>query len=400
MNSLTIPLRPIYIITLLAGLQAFSPLSIDMYLPTLPQIAEELATSDARVQQSITSYLAGLFLGMLLFGPLSDKYGRRKLLLGGMAIYILACIGCATADSANSLIAWRFVQAIGGAAASILARTIVRDVFPQRKSAAVLSTMHLITMIATLAAPILGSFFLIVGSWRWLFITLTVFATLWLMLIAWKIPETHHGSSRSTSILKAFKAYLAIGGQRRALGYILCMSLCFAGMFTYITGSPFVFIDYFGLSPIQYALLFGSNIIGIMILTSINAKFVEHLGPEKMLFYGSLLCAGSSLTLILVGTFLPNGFWLLAISIFAFVSCSGMFGANCIAILMAQFPANAGAAVGLAVAVQFGLGAIMSFLVGVLYEGTPFAMALIVSLCGFGSVAALLLTRENTTAIA
>lgn len=391
--------RPHRIIPLLAGLQAFSPLSLDMYLPALPRIAEQLATSEAQVQLSITSYLAGLFLGMLFFGPLSDKYGRKKLLLSGIVLYILACVGCALADSVNSLIVWRFAQALGGGAASILARTIVRDIFPLNEAAKALSNMHMITMIAALTAPMLGSFLLLAGSWRWMFVVLIVFATLWLWLIAWKVPETHHGDSRNSSVFSVFRAYAVIASQGKAVGYILCMSLCFAGMFAYITGSPFVFMEYFDLSPSHYAAVFGANIIGIMLLASINARFVGRVGPQKMLYAATSLCALSSLLLLFAGSLSSGGFWLIIVGLFAYVSCTGLIGANCTASLMTQFPDNAGAAAGLAVAVQFGLGAVMSFLVGVFYQGTPFAMTLVVGLCGLGSMAALWLTRGKVNVV-
>lgn len=395
MSTLTHPHR---IIPLLAGLQAFSPLSLDMYLPALPRIAEELATSEARVQLSITSYLVGLFLGVLFFGPLSDKYGRRKLILGGIVIYIVSCLGCAMADSVDSLVVWRFVQALGGGAASILGRAIVRDIFPLKQAASALSSMHLITMIAALSAPMLGSFVLLAGSWRWLFFVLIVFASIWLWLIAWKVPETHYGESRNSGVLKVYRAYGAIGSQPQALGYILCMSLCFAGMFAYITASPFVFMDYYGLSPTYYALIFGGNIAGIMALATLNVRLVVRAGPQKMLYGAAALLAASSLVLLLAGTFSSGGLWLLVVGLFGYISCTGLMGANCTASLMTRFPDNAGAAAGLAVAVQFGLGAVMSFVVSALYEDTPFAMTLVVGLCGLGSIAALSLTRLESTA--
>jgi DHA1 family bicyclomycin/chloramphenicol resistance-like MFS transporter len=390
--------RPHRLIPLLAGLQAFSPLSLDMYLPALPRIAEDLATSEARVQLSITSYLVGLFLGMLFFGPLSDKYGRRKLILGGIVVYIIAGLGCAMANSVDSLVSWRFVQALGGGAASILGRAIVRDIFPLKEAAKALSSMHLITMMAALSAPMLGSLLLLAGSWRWMFFVLIVFASIWLWLIAWKVPETHYGESRNSGVLKVYRAYGTIGSQPRALGYILCMSLCFAGMFAYITASPFVFMDYYGLSPTYYALLFAGNTAGIMALVTVNVRLVARVGPQKMLYGAAVLLAVSSVVLLLAGTLTSGGLWLLVVGLFGYISCTGLMGANCTASLMTQFPDNAGAAAGLALAVQFGLGAVMSLLVSALYEGTPFAMTLIVGLCGLGSIAALSLTRHDTTA--
>ena len=387
--------NPHRIIPLLAGLQAFSPLSLDMYLPALPQISEQLASTESRVQLSISSYLIGLFFGMLLFGPLSDKFGRRRLLLVGIFIYVIAGLGCALTDSVNNLIAWRFVQALGGAAASILARTIVRDIFELNEAAKALSNMHLITMLAALAAPVSGSVLILTASWRWLFFLLAAFASLWACLIAWKVPETHHGAGRNSSLLKLFQVYGKIGSQPRALGYILCMSLCFAGLLAYITSSPFVFMGYFEISPIHYALVFAVNITGIMLLTAINARLVGRMGPQKMLHGAAALCLFSSLTLIASGLLENPGIGLIIAGLFGYISCTGLVGANCTASLMSQFPDNAGAATGLAIAAQFGLGALMSLIVGKLYDGTPFAMTLIVGLCGLGAMAALRLTHKR-----
>ncbi len=387
--------HPRRLIPLLACMQAFTPLSIDLYLPALPTIATDLTASEASVQLTVSSYLTGLFIGMLFFGPLSDKYGRRQLLLGGIALYILACLGCALAESVGSLFYWRFTQAIGGAAASILGRAIVRDIFPLREAAGVLSLMHLITMIAALTAPILGSLVLLAGSWRWLFFGLIAFATLLLCLCAWKIPETHHGDSRDSTITAVFRAYASIAIEPRALGYILCMSLCFAGMFAYIAVSPFVFIDFFGLSPSRYAMIFAANISGVILLTTANARLVGRLGPQQMLYAVAALLGAASITLALSAALDINRFWIIVIGLFGFVSCTGTLGANCTASLMNLFPDNAGAAAGLAVATQFGLGALMSTVASRLYDGGPFAMTLTVSLCGFGSVAALYLTTRR-----
>jgi len=223
--------HPHRLIVLLAALVAFGPLSIDMYLPSLPLIAADLDAAQADIQLTISSFLIGLFIGMLFYGPLSDKLGRRPLLLGGITLYLLASIACFLAVSAEWLVAARFLQALGAAAASVLARAIVRDLFPLNEAARVLSLMHLVTMLATLIAPLVGGYLIMLTGWRALFVVLFVFAALVLLFSAWKIPETHHGSSRGSSFLAVYKAYGLILLQPVAVGYILCMSLTFAGMF-------------------------------------------------------------------------------------------------------------------------------------------------------------------------
>lgn len=389
--------NPNRLIVLLAALVAFGPLSIDMYLPSLPLIASDLQASQADIQLTISAFLVGLFFGMLFYGPLSDKFGRRKLLLGGITLYLVASIGCFLATSAETLILARFLQALGAAAASVLARAIVRDLFPINEAARVLSLMHLVTMIATLIAPLIGGYLILIAGWRSLFLVLFVFAALVLLFTSWKIPETHHGASRGTSLGAVFKAYLQILLQPVAVGYILCMSLTFAGMFAFITASPFVYIEYFGVSPQTYAWLFSLNIGGIILLVSLNARYVGHFGTQRLLVAGAGLAATSGLLLLFAGLTDIGGLTLVVLALLGFVSVTGVLGANCMASLLASFPDRAGAAAGIAIAAQFGLGALASFLVSSLHDGTPFTMALLVGLTGVGSFAALLLTRKKST---
>ena len=391
MLSITKPNR---LIPLLAGLQAFGPLSIDMYLPALPQIARDLSTTEAIAQQSVSTFLIGLFFGLLFYGPLSDKYGRQKLLIGGITLYMFASIACMLVNSAENLLIWRFIQALGGSAAAVLGRAIVRDIFPVDGAARALSLMHLVTMFATLLSPLLASYILLIGSWRWLFAGLIVFSGLLLCLTVLKIPETNQGISRDSSITKVYLAYFRIMCERKALGYVLCMSICFAGMFAYLTVSSFVFIDYFGLSPQHYAWIFAMNVVGIMALVLLNARLVTTLGTQRLLNYFALLCAFSGILLLTSAFTDTGGIWLIIIGILGFISCTGVLGANCIASLMRLYPDNAGAATGLAMAAQFGFGALLSVLISYLYDGTDFYMSFVVGLCGIASCIALTLTHS------
>lgn len=392
MRAITHPHRLIF---LLAALVAFGPLSIDMYLPSLPLIAEDLQASQADIQLTIGSFLIGLFIGMLFYGPLSDKLGRRPLLLAGIALYLLASIACFMAVSAEWLIAARFLQALGAAAASVLARAIVRDLFPLSEAARVLSLMHLVTMIATLIAPLIGGYLILITGWRALFMVLFVFAAVVLLFSAWKIPETHHGSSRGSSFSSVYRAYGRILLQPVAVGYILCMSLTFAGMFAYITASPFVYIEYYGVQPQTYAWLFSMNIGGIIVLVSLNARYVKKMGTQRLLWMGAGLAALSGTLLLLAGVTGIGGLPFIVLALLGFVSVTGVLGANCMASLLSRFPEQAGAAAGIAVATQFGLGAVASSLVSWLHDGTPLAMSIMIGLLGCGSLAALLLTRSS-----
>ena len=387
-------LKPGLMLVLLASLQAFAPLSIDMYLPALPQVASDLGGDEAQIQLSVSSFLVGLFIGMLLYGPLSDKYGRRRFLLFGISLYAITCLGCMFASSPLHLIVWRLLQALGGAAAAVLGRAIVRDIFPVTEAARALSLMHLVTMIASLSAPVLGSYLMLVASWRWVFAVLLLYSLLVLLATFLKIPETHHGSSRNSSLAQVFLAYLSLLGQRVAIGYVFSMGLCFAGMFAFITASSFVYIDYFHLNPRQYALLFALNVVGIMILVITNARIVHRLGTQVILYATTLICALSGLVLITSAAFGYASLPLIVCCIFGHVSCTGVIGANCLASMLARYPDQSGAAAGLAIAAQFGLGAAASSLVSILFDGTPLYMSLIVGGSGIGCLLFLLLTRK------
>ncbi|BCG24701.1 Bcr/CflA family drug resistance efflux transporter [Pseudomonas tohonis] len=386
--------NPKRLILLLAALVAFGPLSIDMYLPSLPLIADDLGAPEARVQLTIGVFLAGLCLGMLAYGPLSDRFGRRRLLLGGIALYLAASLGCALAGEVEHLLAWRLLQALGGAAASVLTRAIVRDLFPLGDAARVLSLMHLVTMFATLVAPLLGGYLMLLAGWRSLFLLLMAFAGLCLAAVALKIPETHPPQARSHSLAAAFIAYGHLALRPRALGYILCMGSCFAGMFAFITASPFVYIGHFGVSPQGYGWLFGLNIAGIIVATAANARLVGRLGPRRLLFLGALVAATAGAALALLVTLGLGGLPAIVVCVVLYVSVTGMLGANCLASLLAEFPQRAGAAAGLAVATQFGLGTAASALVGSFYDGTPLPMALVMGGCGAGCLLAALFARR------
>lgn len=384
---------PRRLIFLLAALVAFAPLSIDTYLPSLPSIAVDLNASAARVQLTIGVFLAGLCAGMLLYGPLSDRFGRKPLLLSGIVLYLVATVGCMLANTVEQLIVWRFFQALGGAAAAVLARTIVRDLFSINDAARTLSLMHLVTMLATLIAPLAGSFLMLVDGWRTIFGGLFCFASACLIASIWRITETHPVEKRTSSVKSALIGYWYIARDPSAIAFILCMGLSFGGMFAFITASPYVYIEYFGASTHLYGWLFALNIGGVIVMTIVNARLVGRVGPLRMLGAGALIAGIATAGLGGLGGAGMLGLYGIVAFVVLYVSVTGLIGANCVASLMKLFPKNAGAAAGLAVSTQFAMGAAFSALVGALADGSPRPMCLVIAAAGAGSVASYLWLR-------
>ncbi|MCT2376421.1 Bcr/CflA family multidrug efflux MFS transporter, partial [Pseudomonas aeruginosa] len=323
------------LLLLLSALVAFGPLSIDMYLPSLPAIAADLGASDAQVQRSISGFLVGFCVGMLFYGPLSDRFGRRPVLLAGIALYLFSSLACALADSAGQLVLLRVLQALGGGAASVLARAMVRDLYPLGEAARMLALMHMVTMLAPLAAPLLGGYLMLWAGWRALFVVLALFAGLCLLAV-WRVAESHPPERRGGSLAQAFLAYGRLLGDRRALGYVLCMGLAFAGMFAYISAAPFVFIEHFGVRAERFGWFFGLNILGVMLATWCSARLVRRHGSRPLLRAGSLLACVSGLFLLGYAALGERGgLWALVPGLLCFVSVTGLLGANCIASLLA-----------------------------------------------------------------
>jgi len=372
------PAREGRFILLLGALVAFGPLSIDLYLPALPAMAAGLAASAEAVQLTITVFLAGFSVGMLFYGPISDRYGRRTVLLSGIAIFALASLACVLALAVEQLIVARFLQALGGGAASVLARAVVRDVYTPTEAIRKLSLMAMVTAIAPLLAPILGSVLLDHFGWRGTFGALLVWGLLSLLVVWFQLPETLPAECRGQlSLASAFAAYGRLLCDPAAVGLLLAGGMSFAAMFAYITGGPFYFIELHGYSPLAFSLLFAANALGIFTANFLNSRLVRRQGAAVMAgvgsgfgFVGALLLwvasgVGDALPAVLAGLFIV-------------VSMTGLLGANCVGLLMARYPQNAGAAAALFGASQFGLGMLASATISYFHDPNGRAMAWVI----------------------
>lgn len=372
------PAREGRFILLLGALVAFGPLAIDLYLPALPAIASGLAASAEAVQLSITVFLAGFSLGMLFYGPLSDRYGRRTVMLSGIALFAAASLACMLATAVEQLIVARFVQALGGGAASVLARAVVRDVYTPTEAIRKLSLMAMVTAIAPLLAPLLGSLLLVQFGWRGTFAAVVLWGVLSLLVVWWQLPETLPAGQRGQLPLsRAFAIYGSLLVDPVALGLVLAGGMSFAAMFAYITASPFYFIELHGFSPFAYGLLFAANAVGIFVANYVNSRLVKAKGPAVMAGVGSGLGFVGAL-LLWVAAGVNDALPAVIGGLFVVVSMTGLLGANCVGLLMARYPQNAGAAAALFGASQFGLGMLASATISYFHGPNGRAMAWVI----------------------
>lgn len=368
--------RPLFF--LLAALSAFAPLAIDLYLPSLAAIGEELQASSGQVQQTVTVFLAGFALGMLFYGPLSDRYGRRRIIFAGTTVFVAASVACMLAQSIEQLLVFRLLQAFGGGAAAVISRAVVRDLFGETDSARVMAMIAMVTSLAPMVAPLLGAYILELGSWRYEFLALALFGLLCTVTTYMLLPETLSQGRSQTSITQAFQGYATVLKQGNARMLILAGGGHFAAMFAYITGTPFVYIEFFGLSEKTYALLFGSNILTLIAFGYISTRMVKRTGTTVLIQLGSTLGLLGALLVLASAWNGGNLGWNLGLMVFGFWLCVGSLGfvaPNTTAQLLGKHPNNAGAASALYGCAQFGLGGLASWAVSLVHDETALPMA-------------------------
>ncbi|GGS84100.1 Bcr/CflA family drug resistance efflux transporter [Streptomyces tanashiensis] len=365
----------------LGGLTALPPLSMDMYLPALPEVTGALRAPAATVQLTLTACLAGMALGQLVVGPMSDKWGRRRPLLIGMAVYVLATAVCALAPTAELLIGFRLLQGLAGAAGIVIARAVVRDLYDGVEMARFFSTLMLISGVAPIIAPLIGGQILRLTDWRGVFHVLTVIGVL-LTLVVWRFlhetlpPERRHEGGVGQA-LRTMRGLLA---DRVFTGYMLTGGLAFAALFAYISASPFVIQDLYGASPQTFSLLFGLNSVGLVAVGQINGKLlVGRVSLDKALGFGlgTILLASVALTLMTTGVFGETGLAPIAAGLFVLMSAMGLAMPNTNAQALMRTPHAAGSASALLGTSSFLIGAVASPLVGIAGEHTAVPMAVV-----------------------
>ncbi|MFC9298460.1 multidrug effflux MFS transporter [Streptomyces sp. NPDC057011] len=379
---------------ILGGLTALPPLSMDMYLPALPEVTAALRSPAATVQLTLTACLAGMALGQLVIGPMSDKWGRRRPLLTGMIVYVLATAICALAPTAELLIAFRLLQGLAGAAAIVIARAVVRDLYDGVEMARFFSTLMLISGTAPIIAPLIGGQVLRFADWRGVFVILTAVGTV-LTLTVWRgLAETLPPERRHTGgVGSSLRTMRGLLGDRVFTGYTLCGGFAFAVLFSYISASPFVVQEIYGASPQAFSLLFGVNSVGLIAVGQINGKLlVGRVSLDKALAVGLgvITLASVSLLLMSTGVFGEVGLAPIAAALFVLMSAMGLVLPNTNAQALMRTPHAAGSASALLGTSSFLVGAIASPLVGIAGEATAVPMALVQVTCALLSVACFL----------
>lgn len=382
--------RRVRLVVILGALSAFGPLSIDLYLPALPALTRDLGAGASAGQLTLTACLAGLAFGQLVAGPLSDRLGRRRPLLAGLAAYVAASLACALAPSIGALVALRFVQGLAGAAGIVIARAVVRDLRSGAEAARLFSFLMLVTGLAPILAPVVGGELLRVTSWRGLFVALALIDVVLLAAAAGWLEETlptarrHDGGLRETG-----RAFGVVSRDRVFVAYALLLSLSFAEMFAYIAGSSFVTQDLYGVSSQTFALIFGLNALGLTACSQVNGALVGRLGPRRLLSIGLGLGAAGGLTLLAV--VVAGGIGLAGIlpCLFVAVSSIGLVLPNATALALADYPHVAGSASALVGVTQFLVGAAIAPLVGIAGTRSALPMGIAMAALGLGAVGVL-----------
>ncbi len=380
------------VILILGLLSAIGPFSIDMYLPGFPSIAASLHTTVARVSLSLSSFFIGISAGQLLYGPLLDRFGRKRPLYIGLSIYLLASIGCIWVVTADSLIILRFIQALGGCVGMVASRAMVRDLFDVKDNARVFSLLMLVVAVSPIIAPTLGGYIAATLGWQYIFIVLAMMSIAVLLAVSFALPESRMPdpgfSLKPKPIVNSF---LRVIKEPQFYTYALTGSVASAGLYAYIAGSPFVFMELFKVSEKQYGWIFAIIAIGLIGASQLNSVLLKNFKSEEIIKV-ALLCQTITGLLLFTGTLFG---WLELFStiffIFIFLGCQGFTFPNSSALSLAPFSKNAGSASALLGGIQMSIGACTSACVGFLSNHTALPMTGVMAACAMSSFTILML---------
>jgi DHA1 family bicyclomycin/chloramphenicol resistance-like MFS transporter len=361
---------------LLGSLAVMGPLTIDMYLPSFPTIANDYGTTASLVQISLTACLLGIGLGQLIIGPMSDVRGRKKPLVIFLFLYFIASILCAFAPSIYWFIGARFLQGFSAAAGLVISRAVVRDMYSGRELTKFFALLMLINNLGPILAPIIGGGILAFADWSSVFLVLGATGILLFLVVVWKLEETLPAEKRvPSSITQTFHNFGSLVKNREFAGYALTQGFMVAGIFAYVSGTPFVYQNIYGASPQLFSLLFGMNGIGIMIGTQVVGRFSDRISEARFLRFGLWMSSAASIALVVM-VLLKGPMFSIVIPLFFFVSSIGIIGTSSFSLAMESQGHIAGSASALLGLLPFALGSMTAPLVGIAGEDTAIPMAL------------------------
>jgi DHA1 family bicyclomycin/chloramphenicol resistance-like MFS transporter len=376
------------LLVVLGALTSFGPITTDLYLPALPDVGDSLGVGPSQVQVTLTASLIGLAAGQAIAGPLSDSLGRRRPLLIGLALFVLSSLGCAVAPSIVVLDVLRLVQGLCGATGIVMARAIVRDCWSGVAAARIFALLMGAVSLGPLIAPTLGAALLGVMDWRGLFVVLAGFGLVLLLGAVVSVPETLPPSARrATSLLVTLRVGKHLLADRLFAGYTFASGLAFGALFSYISGSSFVYQDVFGVSAQVYGLLFGLNGLALLLASVANHRLQDRYGPSRLLWAGMLtmLVGGALLVVVVVA---DGGLVAFIVPLWIAVAGVGIIGSNAVALALEPHGAEAGTASAIIGVVQFLIGAIAAPIAGVAGES---AVPMALGVFGFAAMALLTL---------
>lgn len=370
-------------IVLLGAMTAFGAISIDLYLPAMPQIGGALSASPGAVQRTLSSLFIGLAIGQLLYGPLSDRIGRRLPILGGIAIYVAASAACALAASVEILTVARFAQGFGACAALVVSRAVIRDRFDHQETARIMSLIMLVFGVVPILAPLLGGYLLTIGNWRLIFWLLTIFGVAVGLAVAFGLAESRSEETAARAASETpLGAFAALLRERRLVGYILCGALNSACLFVYLAVSPYLIIEIYGVSPQNFGWIFGTNAAGLIIGSQFNRRLLLHWPSDRILASATLLSIAVAAIMLALTVTGVGGMWGVLVPLFLILSCFGFMGSNTAAGALSVDPTRSGSISSLSGVASFGIGAVATSLGGLIHDGTarPMAAAMLAAL--------------------
>ena len=384
------------LILILGLLSAIGPFSIDMYLPGFPAIAADLQTTVDAVSYSLASFFIGVSFGQLICGPLLDRFGRRIVLIVGLMSYLVASVGCAMSTSIEMLIGFRLLQALGGCVGMVAPRAIVRDLFPVEENAKIFSLLILVLAISPILAPTVGSYVIALLGWNYVFIVLTLLASLILMAVIFWLPESRQPdptfSLRPKPIVASF---LRVMKEPQFYTYAMAGGIASASLFAYLSGSPFVFMNLYGVTEQQYGWIFAIIAMGLIGSSQLNNVMLKKYSSEQIM--KTVLIMQTWIGIVLVSATLLGvlGLFSTILLIFLFLSCQGFSFPNSAALSMAPFTKEAGSASALMGAIQMGLGSLAAALVGLLNAQSAIPMTAVMATCTLMGLIILLISKKK-----